>query len=243
MIAAVGLAVLLAGAMIGLTGIGGVLVVPALTALGNVALDRAVAASLLGFLVAGVPAAVVHLRRTRVPARQALVLGLLAGAGALAGAWTLDRLPEAAVRVFIALLAISSGCYALSRAGAATSAPRVLPTVLIGPLALVIGYASAISGTGGPVLLVPVLLLLGTAARTAIALGLAVQIPVTALATAVNFAEGRVDLALAAPLAALLILGMAAGTWLSGRLSPRATMRCVAITLIAVGVAYGMMQA
>lgn len=243
MIFAVGLAVLVAGAMIGLTGIGGVLVVPALTALGNVALERAVAASLLGFLVAGVPAAVVHLRRTRVPARQALVLGLLAGTGALAGASTLDRLPESAVRAFIALLAISSGLYALWRSRTPASGANEVRIAVVAPLALVVGYASAISGTGGPVLLVPILLLLGVMANTAIALGLAIQIPVTALATAVNLAKGRVDLALATPLAALLLLGMAGGTWASARLSPRATLRCVAITLIGVGVAYGLKQA
>lgn len=239
MLLVVAAAVLAAGLMIGLTGIGGVLVVPALTALGGIALERAVAASLLAFLIAGVPAAVVHLRRTKVPAAQAIALCACAGPGALAGALSFDWLPGHAVRPFIALLAVCSGAYALMRSHVVRegTGPGI---ALLAPLSLAIGYASAISGTGGPVLLVPILLLLGATARTAIALGLAIQIPVTALASAVYFAKGRVDLGLAATIAAVMLLGMTGGTWLSGRLSAQATMRAVAIILIAVGVAYGL---
>jgi hypothetical protein len=112
-------------------------------------------------------------------------------------------------------------------------------TFILLPLTLLVGYASAISGTGGPVLLVPILLLLGARAESAIALGLAVQVPVTALASAVNVANGRLDLELAALLALLLVLGMLAGTRLAARLSPPATMRAVGILLIFVGLAYG----
>ena len=50
---AVAVAALLAGVLIGLTGIGGVLVAPALTEFAAVPLERAIAASLLGFLIAG----------------------------------------------------------------------------------------------------------------------------------------------------------------------------------------------
>ena len=241
MILVVAAAVLAAGLMIGLTGVGGVLVVPALTALGNVQLERAIAASLLGFLIAGTPAALVHLRRNKVPLGRALALGGGAGAGALAGAFTLEQLPAPAVRLFIAVLATASGIYAFVRAGRSSTASRPEPvTAALLPLALLIGYASAISGTGGPVLLVPILLLLGARAESAIALGLAIQVPVTALATAVNVAKGRLDFGLATVLAALLVLGMLAGTRIAARLSPAASMRAVALVLIFVGVAYGM---
>jgi uncharacterized membrane protein YfcA len=76
------------GLLIGLTGIGGVLVVPALTELGELGVERAVAAALFGFLICGSFAAFVHLRRTRldagallalcVPVGPAIALGLAA---------------------------------------------------------------------------------------------------------------------------------------------------------------------
>ena len=240
MILVVGAAVLAAGLMIGLTGVGGVLVVPALTALGNVDLERAIAASLVGFLLAGTPAAVVHLRRNQVPFGRAAALGVAAGAGAVVGAFTLHQLPASAVRLFIAALATASGIYALVRAGRSATAARTEPgTAIVLPLALLVGYASAISGTGGPVLLVPILLLLGARAESAIALGLAIQIPVTALATAVNIGKGRLDVNLAALLAVLLVLGMLAGTRIAARLSPSASLRAVGTVLVFVGLAYG----
>ncbi len=50
------LAVVLAGWLIGATGIGGVLVVPALTRLGDLAVSQAIAASALGFAFPGAAA-------------------------------------------------------------------------------------------------------------------------------------------------------------------------------------------
>lgn len=74
---------LIAGLMIGLTGIGGVLVVPALTEFAGVPVDRAIAASMFGVLFAGVPAAFVHLRRAQLPARPLAALCIASALGAV----------------------------------------------------------------------------------------------------------------------------------------------------------------
>ena len=228
---------LVAGLLIGLTGIGGVLLVPVLTQAAGVPLDRAVAACLLGFLLAGIYAAFVHLRRARLPWRPVVALCLMAAAGAALGAATLDRLPVNAVRLFIALLCLASGLHALLSKVSVVKHSPAAPT--LGTLGALVGYASAISGTGGPVTLIPLLLVLRTPAAAAIALGLAAQLPIALSATAVYAMEGRIDWPLGATLGALLVAGTFAGAQLSGRLSGRGLTVAVALTLIGVGLWYG----
>ena len=238
MLSSVAAAILIAGLMIGLTGIGGVLVVPALTGFAAVPLDRAIAASMIGFLAAGVPAAVLHIRRSPPHMPHVWLGGALAAAGSAAGALTLDAFPAQGVRLFIAALAIGSGGYALFRREPRTGKPIATPPLAL--LALVIGYGSAISGTGGPVMMIPALLFLGMPVREAIALGVAVQVPITLVATVVNFAKDRLDAPLAATIAVVLLCGTLAGTWLSGRLSRRAVTTSVALVLMATGAWYGL---
>lgn len=238
MLSTVAAAIVVAGLMIGLTGIGGVLVVPALTGFAAIPLDRAIAASMIGFLVAGVPAAVLHIRRSPPHMPDVWLAGALAAAGSLAGASTLDWLPSQLVKAFIALLAAGSGIHALLRLE--RPAGKKIAGPILAVVALAIGYGSAITGTGGPVMMIPALLVLGMPVRQAIALGVAVQVPITFTATAVNVAQGRLELPLAATVAVVLLCGTLAGTWLSGRLSRRAVTVSVAVVLIATGIWYGL---
>jgi uncharacterized membrane protein YfcA len=214
-----------------------VLLVPVLTQAAGVPLDRAVAASLLGFLVAGAYAAFVHLRRARLELEPVVILCVAAAAGAASGAATLDWLPAAAVRLFIALLCLASGAHALA---VKSSRKRSIPSMAtLGVLGALVGYASAISGTGGPVTLIPLLLAIGTPAGAAVALGLAAQLPIALSATAVYAVQGRIDLPLGATLGVLLVAGTYVGARLSARLSGRSLTVAVALTLVAVGVLFG----
>lgn len=237
MIWVVGATALFAGLLVGLTGIGGVLLVPVLTGAAALPLERAVAACMLGFLLSGLYSAFIHLRRARLPARPVAALCIAAACGAALGAATLDRLPETGVRLFVAALAFGSGAHALLSRHVA--AGRIPSATLLAILGLFVGYGSAISGTGGPVMLIPILLALRTPVTAAIALGVTAGMPITAAATAVYAAEGLIDLPLALTLAALLIAGTWAGARLSARLSGRALTAAVAWTLVGVGVWFG----
>jgi len=233
----VGATALAAGLLVGLTGIGGVLLVPVLTGAAGLPLERAVAACMLGFLFSGLYAAFIHLRRARLPLRPAAALCLAAACGAALGAATLDRLPGLGVRLFVAALALASGLHALaSRHAPGGRSPGAAPLALLG---LLVGYGSAISGTGGPVMLIPILLALRTPVPAAIALGVTAGLPITAAAAAVYAVQGRIDVALALTLAALLVAGTWAGARLSARLSGRALTVTVAWTLVGVGLWFG----
>jgi uncharacterized membrane protein YfcA len=233
----VGATALAAGLLVGLTGIGGVLLVPVLTGVAGLPLERAVAACMLGFLFAGLYAAFIHLRRARLPARPVAALCIAAAVGAALGAATLDWLPGIGVRLFVAALSLASGLHALLARPVAGG--RMPGTALLAFLGLVVGYGSAISGTGGPVMLIPILLALGTPVAGAIALGVVAGLPITAAAAVVYAASGRIDVPLALTLAALLIAGTWAGAKLSARFSGRALTAAVAWTLVGVGLWFG----
>ena len=232
---------MIAGVLIGMTGVGGVLLVPALTEWVAVPLDRAIAASMLAFLCAGTFATVLHLRMAPVPRTHALPLALTACAGAIAGASSVAFIAPQVVRVFIAALALFSGLHALvsaaPRAEGALPAPRTLAA-----LGVLVGYGSALSGTGGPVLLLPVLLALGTPARRAVALALVVQVPVSLSATVIHAVAGCIDYGLAALLSALLLVGILSGTAASRRLSSAGLKRVVAVMLVVVGAWYAVVS-
>ena len=235
---AVALTTLVAGVLMGLTGIGGVLVVPALTEFGAVPVDRAVAASMMGFIAAGILAAAFHVRRAGLGRRRLAALCAAAAVGAAAGSASLDFLPASAVRLFIACLALASGLDALlrSRATPEGGVPRSGVLALLG---LAAGYGSAVSGTGGPVILIPVLVALRTPFPAAIGLGIAAGIPIILTATAVNAAASRIDFALAGWLAVVFLAGTIAGNAAYARLSGRAATTIVAWSLVAVGIWYG----
>ena len=227
---------LIAGLLIGLTGVGGVLLVPVLTQVLGIPVDRAIAASLLGFLVAGIVAAFVHLRRARLEPRPLVVLCLAAGTGALIGAATLDWLPAPAVRLFIALLAMLSGLHALA---SKPSSGRDIPsTRTLGVLGCARGLWLRDLRHGGLVMLIPRSLRCARRSRqrshSASPPSCRSRQPLrrstrSTIASTWNLAT----------LAAWLVAGSFGGALFSKRLSGRGLTAGVALVLIVVGLWYG----
>jgi uncharacterized membrane protein YfcA len=164
---------------------------------------------------------------------------LFAGAipAALAGALAAYFAPGSLLQAMIALVATLAGLHTLffHRETEAVCAHSISNPALA-LAGAVTGFASALTGTGGPLVLVPILLWLGSPVLTAIGLSQAIQLPVSLAATAGNFYNGNLDLRLGG----LLALGMPLGIWLGSKLAralPRRTLqRGVALLLIVAGV-------
>jgi uncharacterized membrane protein YfcA len=107
----------------------------------------------------------------------------------------------------------------------------------------VTGFASALTGTGGPMVLVPILVWQGSAMRDAILLGQAVQLPIAAMATAGNFYLGGVDVAAGAAIGLMLVPGAFLGHRLAGILPLVTLTRLVGVTLIAAGLSFAIKAA
>jgi len=230
-------AVLLAGGLIGASGIGGVLLVPVLTRLGDVALPQAIAAASLGFAL---PALVALGPLRRQPALAARCIPMLLGAlgGAAIGALLVHRLPGAALMAGVTALVLFAGARGLmasSRAAADLPAAAPLGTPAMLMLGLAVGLGSAVTGTGGPVLVLPLLLLLRQPVLFAVVAAQAVQLPVALASSAVHLAAGRLDAPLALLCGALLLVGSLAGQRAAPGLDLRQLQRMVSLLLLAAG--------
>jgi uncharacterized membrane protein YfcA len=228
-------AVLLAGGLIGASGIGGVLLVPVLTKLGAVPLPQAIAAASLGFAL---PALVALGPLRREPALAVRCVPLLAGAlaGAAAGALTVRWLPAGALMAGITVLVLFSGWRGLMRPESATSAAAApLGTAALLMLGVLVGLGSALTGTGGPVLVIPLLMLLRQPVAFAVVAAQAIQLPVALASSTVHAIEGRLDLQLAALCGLLMLVGSIAGQRAAAGLDMRELQRFVSLLLLAVG--------
>jgi uncharacterized membrane protein YfcA len=230
--------VLLAGAAVGATSIGGVLVVPVLTTWTHTSAEQAIAASSFGFAFTGAAAFMAPARTSGASARGHWPLHVCALFGAALGALTLAWLPGSAVKVGVGLLAVASGLYALFGTAAQGRRRAIEGGWLLAALGAVVGCASAWSGTGGPVLLLPLLTLLGWQPHAGVAAAQKIQLPVALAATGVHLAAGRLDLGLGLAVGGLVLAGWAAGRWLARHLDTRRLQQAVALALIAAGLWY-----
>lgn len=236
-------AVLLAGVLIGASGIGGVLLVPVLTRLGGVPAAQAIAASSLAFLLPGLVALAALRRQPALPLRTA-ALPLLAGglAGAAAGALLVHWLPARALLAGVTALVLFAGVRGLL--GGRRPAPGepamqperapLRPATWLA-LGLLVGAGSALTGTGGPVLVLPVLMLLRQPLVLAVAAAQAIQLPVALSSSAMHAAAGQLDFPLALLCGAVMMAGAFAGQRLASRLDPQQLQRLVSLLLLGVG--------
>ncbi len=240
------LLLLLAGLAVGATSIGGIVVVPVLTELAGVPVQEAIAASSFGFLFTGAAAIFLQGNTARITRSKSLPpFSRLYGAalvGAALGALTLSWLPPTLARGVIAALAVLSGVVAMSRSEPASTPGAVQypqrPSTLIA-FGVVVGCASAWSGTGGPVLLLPILMLARVPTALSIEMAQGIQLPIAVAATAVNILKGTLNFELGLQLGMLLLFGWGVGRLLSRRLPLAVLRQMIAWGITAVGLWYG----
>ena len=227
---------LLSGLSIGCIGIGGVILVPGLFYLAGIPIQTAIAAAMMGYLLTGLVGTVVYARNKSINWSMTGWLCLGAMPAAMAGAWLSNNIPGGILEFVIGILTITSGVQALQGSREGLKMPASLGASGLVGIGVVTGVLSAITGTGGPLVLVPVMLWLQTPVLTAIGLSQAVQLPIATLATAGNFAFGNPDIALGALLAVALAVGSYAGAQLAHKIPQSGLKKIVACVLIAVGV-------
>lgn len=233
---------LISGLLIGCIGIGGVILVPALHYLGGIPIHVAIGAAMMAYLITGVIGTMVFGNKQSI--RWEMAPWLWAGAmpASLAGAWAANATPGLVLELAIGALTAVSGVHALTRSsgeatGESANGQRVFGSATLAIVGAVTGFASSLTGTGGPLVLIPIMMWLGSPVLTAIGLAQAIQLPIAVTATAGNYAAGTLDMALGA----VLGVGLALGSWGGAHLAhalPRAILfRIVAVVLVLVGLA------
>lgn len=222
------------GVLVGMVGIGG-LVLPALLTQVTGDAHTAAATSSWAFLFTGVVAAVVLVRAGTLPRRLALLLAAGAAPGALLGALVNGTVPDAVLVGLLAAITLASGVSNLLPSRRTTGARTDLPAALAVAVGAGVGFGSAMTGTGGPVLLVPVLLALDLAVLETIALGLFVQLPIVSFATAGYLSAGEVDVAWGTAFGVVAAVGMLVGMGVARRTRPEGLRRVAACVLVLTG--------
>src|SRR6185312_7129775 len=145
--------------------------------------------------------------------------------------------PSRVLEALIATILVLAGLNALRQPRVSGGATHPLGTPALAALGGVTGFAAALTGAGGALILVPLLVALGEPVLAAIGLGQVIQLPIAAIATLSNLWQGRIDLLLGSVLALALTLGIAAGVPLAHKLPQAALRRLLALTMLAAGAA------
>jgi uncharacterized membrane protein YfcA len=227
---AIGLAT---GTLIGAVGVGGVLLVPALVLLGGLDVHEATPVATLSFLFTGIAGTVAYSRQRRIDWPTTRWLLLFAIPGAVGGASTNVALSSTSVTVVIAVTLTAAAVRSLQ--GTSDSGPKgsKLGPATLAVIGAVVGFGSTLSGTGGPVLLIPVMLLGGAGVKLAVSSSQPLQVPIAIFGAASFLAYGSLDWQLALSLGAAQGVGTVVGARISDRLPGEMLLRLVTWSLVA----------
>lgn len=231
---------LIVGVLVGCVGIGGVLLPPALAYVGGLDLHMAMATSMWSFLFTGVVGTMAYSRRNSIDWRMVLWLGAGIVPAAMLGALSNAALPAEVLMVLLATLITATGVNAFAQAPSAERAAHSFSSLLLLQLGAVVGFGSALTGTGGPVLLVPILVFLRAPTLAAIGVSQVVQIPVAIFSTLGYVLFGQVDFFLGTTLGLVATTGVVIGTSIAHAVPILTLRRIVAVSLIGAGILIAM---
>lgn len=170
------------GLMIGWSGIAGFLLPMFYVGFLGLGVPASLTLSFAAFAVSGAIGAAGYHRQGKLPVKTALPLGAGSLAGAVLGVALNAMVPPGAVKILLYIVVLASGVSILLRewrAGKKATPTAKAPTKSLierPPVGLALGFATAaicaLSGAGGPVLVMPLLVVLGLDVRSAIGVAL-----------------------------------------------------------------------
>lgn len=208
---------------------------PALVFLADIPIEISIPAAMMAYVLSGLVATIVFANNKSIRWDMATWLCVGAAPTAFVGAWAVSVVNPRLLEACLGLLTFSSGLNSLRVQRVAEKPERVPSNTRLLIVGAVTGFLSSISGTGGPLVLVPIIISMSVPVLVAVGLSQVIQLPVAIVATFGNVLYGHLDL----ELGGILAVSLTIGSWYGARLAhvvPRATLRwVVSVTLVVVG--------
>ena len=235
MSALVALLLVCTGVLVGAVGIGGFLVVPILVLLAGVPADQAVIFAAISFVFLGVVALGLRARSDSAGLGGHAHFLLAAAVGALVGVLIVGALTTRALTWVIAVAFACAGV--VEWLGRSTmSETRAIGRARSLVLGALTGAGSAITGTSGPMVAMPLLGYAGVSTRERIGLAQVAQLPIALTATAAFLSLRDVSWPFAAEVAVATAAGFAPGIFLARSLPQRLLSRTAALLMLLAAV-------
>ncbi|MFR1676467.1 MAG: sulfite exporter TauE/SafE family protein [Fusobacterium sp.] len=224
---------IIVGCLVGLTGVAGFLL-PMLYVSLNYNVKEALALSFFAFLVCGVIGSINYYKHKQLNISFGIKLGISSLFGACLGVYLNSMIDESIVKILLYMVVLLSGISILlrkDRESLNNKTPNIFIIILIG---FVTAIVCALSGAGGPILVMPLLVVLGVNVKQAIALFDSIFI---AIPSVIGYMQGSYSNSL---LIVLLIssffhgVGVFIGSKYSVKVNHLIIKRCVAIISIFV---------
>jgi uncharacterized membrane protein YfcA len=226
---------LVTGLLIGTVGIGGILLAPMLVYIAGIDLHLAMATSSLSFLFAGIAGTIAYARKGSISWNTVGWLSVGVVPAALFGAKANVALQAGVLTVILAALIVASGLNALLRKPLTMKGGFRANRLILVSIGVTVGFGSALTGTGGPVLLLPILTFINVPALAAIGVSQAIQLPIAIFASAGFLLFGRIDIELGVLRGIIMAIGVISGAQIAHRVTAKQLRRVLAIVLVAVG--------
>ena len=226
---------LVTGLLIGMVGIGGILLAPMLVFILGIDLHLALATSSLSFLFAGIAGTIAYAGKGSISWTMVGWVAVGAVPAALLGAGVNVLLDAGALTVILAVLIAASGINTLIKTPLAIRGSFQGNRFVLILIGVAVGFGSALTGTGGPVLLLPILMLINVPALAAIGVSQAIQLPIAIFASAGFLSFGRIDIALGVQLGIAMAIGVVIGARVAHKVRAEQLRRIIALVLVAVG--------
>ncbi len=219
-------------------GIGGVLLIPALSYIGGLDMRVAMATALFSFFFTGLAGTVQFQRRGSIDWNSTVPLCLTALMCSAAGAWLASRTDVSALNALLGGIMMFAGMYTAWGARLTPNVPhpgnRHHYPVLIA-IGVVSGLGSGLTGVGGPALSVPLMLLAGFSPLTAIGTGQVLQVAAAFSGSVTNFSYGTIELGTAVVVSALQMTGVWFGVHYAHGAAAATLKKLVAVLCVTVG--------
>ena len=223
------------GLLIGMVGIGGILLAPMLVYTTGIDLHLAMATSSWSFLFAGIAGTMAYARKGTISWNMVgwMCVGVMPGT--ILGAKVNVSLPSEILTIILAVLILSSGIFALVKKPPKKQDESRVNRITLVFIGFAIGFGSALTGTGGPVLLLPIFLLFSIPALVAIGVSQAIQLPIAVFSSLGFVLYGEIDFILGALLGIVMAIGVVIGAQIAHRASAERLRQIVALALVAAG--------